>query len=202
MQKHTFGDILALTSLFFAPIILILNLLCAFIVDFESLLKLGAVLIIFLLILFTCAIIIISKDKRIKLIENKGKFHIISTVTYTFISLVINIIAWCLQSESSGKLWNLYTILTILGFSIAFSLLIIKSKGKGFRFKAIMYFLVTAIPYFLIMVVITDFFTGAKLFIPIGIYAFIYGSITVFFGVKANKNRIKELNEKPYEKQF
>ena len=107
-----------------------------------------------------------------------------------------------MQSEESGMLWNLYTIITILCFSFAISVIFTYFYKKGFAFKAISYLIVTAVPYFILLTKITNFFPGTKVFIPIGIYALIYGGVAIYFGIKAYKNKVHELNEKPYENLF
>ena len=202
MIKKFIGDILALSCLIFAPISIILNAISAIAVGPKVLLKVGTILILFLLIVFVVSIIILLKSDRIKKLENKKNIFIYSSLFYTGFSVIINIIAWLMQSEKSGNLWNIYTIITLLIFSIAISFVIRYLRTNSIVLSSIVYLIVTAVPYFVILIGITEFFKGAKVFIPIGIYLFIYGITVTAFAVKKYKKTEKELNEKPYEKQF
>ena len=202
MIKKFIGDILALSCLIFAPISIILNAISAIAVGPKVLLKVGTILILFLLIVFVVSIIILLKSDRIKKLENKKNVFIYSSLFYTGFSVIINIIAWLMQSEKSGNLWNIYTIITLLIFSIVISLVIRYLRTNSIVLSSIVYLIVTAVPYFVILVGITEFFKGAKVFIPIGIYLLIYGITVTAFAVKKYKKIEKELNEKPYEKQF
>jgi hypothetical protein len=142
------------------------------------------------------------KANRIKKLENKKNLLIYSTTVYTITSITVNTVAWLLQSVKSGDLWNIYTIITLTIFSIAISAVMLYSKKCGLTSKFVLYFLVTAIPYFVILVGITGFFSGATVLIPIGIYLLIYGVTVTVITVTKSKKTEKELNEKPYEKQF
>lgn len=202
MKKASFIDISVLTCIIFAPITLIWNSLCAMIIGVKSLLGFGPIALILVVAFLISSIIVIIKDKKIKLLKNKRKIFILSTVWYSGLSFLINGIAWAMQSEKSGMLWNLYTIITVLCFSVAISTVLVCFRKKSFAFKSVAYLLVTAVPYFLLLTKITNFFPGTKVFIPIGVYVLVYGGIIIFFGIKTYKNKEKELNEKPYENLF
>jgi hypothetical protein len=201
-MKNFFGDISALACLIFAPITLILNILNALVEGPKVLMKLGTIYVLLLLIIFMVSIIVLVKSNRIKRLENKRNLLIYSTTIYTVISITVNTIAWMLQSAKSGNLWNIYTIITLVIFSVTISAVMLYSKKCGLTSKFVLYFLVTAIPYFVILVGITGFFSGATVLIPIGIYLLIYGVTVTVITVNKSKKTEKELNEKPYEKQF
>ena len=202
MKKNSFSDIISLTCLIFAPITLIWNTLCAVIIGVKSLLGFGAIALVLAAIFLISSITVILKDKKIKFLKTKRNVFILSSIWYSGLSFLINGIAWAMQSEKSGMLWNLYTIITVLCFSFAISVIFTYFNKKGFAFKAISYLIVTAVPYFILLTKITNFFPGTKVFIPIGIYALIYGGVAIYFGIKAYKNKVHELNEKPYENLF
>jgi hypothetical protein len=168
----------------------------------KVLMKLGTIYVLLLLIIFMVSIIVLVKSNRIKRLENKRNLLIYSTTIYTVISITVNTIAWMLQSAKSGNLWNVYTIITLVIFSVTISAVMLYSKKCGLTSKFVLYFLVTSIPYFVILVGITGFFSGATVLIPIGIYLLIYGVTVTVITVNKSKKTEKELNEKPYEKQF
>jgi hypothetical protein len=201
-MKNFFSDIVALACLIFAPITLILNIINAVVEGPKILMKLGTIYVLLLLIIFVVSIIVLVKANRIKKLENKKNLLIYSTTVYTITSITVNTVAWLLQSVKSGDLWNIYTIITLTIFSIAISAVMLYSKKCGLTSKFVLYFLVTAIPYFVILVGITGFFSGATVLIPIGIYLLIYGVTVTAIAVTKSKKTEKELNEKPYEKQF
>lgn len=202
MKKNSFSDIISLTCLIFAPITLIWNTLCAVIIGVKSLLGFGAIALVLVAAFLISSITVILKDKKIKFLKTKRNVFILSSIWYSGLSFLINGIAWAMQSEKSGMLWNLYTIITVLCFSFAISVIFTYFNKKGFAFKALSYLIVTAVPYFILLTKITNFFPGTKVFIPIGIYALIYGGVAIYFGIKAYKNKVHELNEKPYENLF
>jgi hypothetical protein len=201
-MKNFFSDIVALACLIFAPITLILNIINAVVEGPKILMKLGTIYVLLLLIIFIVSIIVLVKTNRIKKLENKKNLLIYSTTVYTITSITVNTVAWLLQSVKSGDLWNIYTIITLTIFSIAISAVMLYSKKCGLTSRFVLYFLVTAIPYFVILVGITGFFSGATVLIPIGIYLLIYGVTVTVITVNKSKKTEKELNEKPYEKQF
>ena len=202
MKKNSFSDIIALTCVIFAPLTLIWNIMYGITINIKSLLSFGAIAIISVLIFLICSIIVIVKDNKIKFLKNKRNMYILSSIWYSGLSFFINGIAWAIQSEKSGMLWNLYTIITVLCFSIAISVIHVYFYKKGFAFKAVVYLLVTAIPYFVLLTGITDFFKGTKVFIPISAYTLVYGILAIYYGINAYKNKEKSLNEKPYENMF
>jgi len=202
MKKNSFIDIIALTCIIFAPLTFVWNVFSGIIIDFKSLLGFGPIALILVVVFLFSSIIVVIKNDSIKFLKNKRNIFILSSIWYSGLSFLINGIAWAMQSEKSGMLWNLYSIITVVCFSLAISVIHVYFYKKGFSFKAIAYLLVTSIPYFTLLVGITDFFPGTKVFILIGAYLLVYGSITIYYGINAYKNKEKELNEKPYENLF
>lgn len=202
MKKNSFCDIITLTCIIFAPLTFIWNIFSAIIIDFKSLLGFGIVALMLVVLFLISSIIVIIKDDRIEFLKNKRNLFILSSLWYSGLSFLINGIAWAMQSEKSGMLWNLYSIITVVCFSLAISVIHVYFYKKSFPFKAIAYLLVTSIPYFTLLVGITDFFPGTKVFILICAYLLVYGTIVIYYGIQAYKHKIKELNEKPYENLF
>ena len=169
-MKNLISDIISLTCMIFAPLIFLLNLIVAISIDTHTLLKFGSVALIFLLLFLINSIIIIMKTDRIKFLSKKKNLFNVSCIVYTVCSFIINLIAWAIKSENSGAIWNLYTILTLACFSVAISAIITFFKSNNIIAKASLYFISTVIPFILITVVISDIFTGAKIFIPCVIF--------------------------------
>lgn len=202
MAKKLVGDVFTFACIIFAPLYFILNLVCSLFEGHKTLLKFGIVIALEIIILIIITIAAILKNKRFKIVKNKNNIFTFSCIIFSIVATVINLIAWVIKSEKSGQLWNIYTIITLLCFSIAISVLLLYFKNKSFLFKCIAYFIVTAVPYFIITVTISGFFTGTKIFIPIGAYVLVYGIIVTIFGIKKIKRTEKTLNEKPYESMF
>lgn len=202
MTKKILSDIISLSCLIFAPLTATLNIIFGLIEGPKILLKLEIIFILFLLTVFTVSVVIILRNKNIKFLNNKKTFPTISSIIYTLLSFIINTVACILKAERSGSLWNLYTIITLILFSVIFTIVYLYLRSHNFVFKAIVYLLITAIPYFVILSVISGFFKGTDIFIPAGIYILIYAITVVIFAVKSGKRAQKELDEKPYENQF
>ena len=202
MTKKLIGDVFTFSCIIFAPLYFLLNLVCSLIVGPKMLLKFGIVIALEIIILFTITIIAILKNKRFKIVKNKNNIFTFSCIIFSIVATVINLIAWLIKSEKSGQLWNIYSIITLLCFSIAISVVLLYFKNRSFLFKCITYLFVTAVPYFIITVTISGFFTGTKILIPVGVYVLVYGIIVTIFGIKKIKRTEKTLNEKPYESMF
>ncbi|MBQ9744892.1 MAG: hypothetical protein IJW19_07200 [Clostridia bacterium] len=202
MRRKLLGDIITLTCIIFAPLTFLLSLLCSIISGPQMLPHFGVVAVFLVILFLISSIFVVMKNNRIKIVSNKKNPYTISSILFSVLSFVINMIAWFINSEESGKLWNIYTIITIISFSVVFSFAVLYIKKFKLFVKAIIYLAITAVPYFIILVLISGFFTGTRIFIPLSIYAVIYIGVLIFFGVKELKRREKELNEKPYESQF
>ena len=201
-MKNFFSDIAALSCIIFAPITLILNIMNALVEGPKVLMKLGTVYLLLLIIGFIVSIIVLVKANRIKKLENKQNLLIYSTTIYTISTVFVNTVAWLFQSVKSGNLWNIYTIITLALFSLAISAVMLYAKKCSLTAKFLLYLLVTSIPYFVILIGITSFFSGGQILIPIGIYLVVYGTTVTIIAVNSSKKTEKELNEKPYERQF
>jgi len=198
-MKNLTGDIIALTCVIFAPFIFLLNFLVAISINTHTLLKLGSVALIFLIIFLVNSIVVIMKTDRIKFLTKKKTLLTVSCIVYTLCSFIVNLIAWSLKSEDSGALWNLYTIITLACFSVVISAIFVYFKSNNIVAKATLYFLATIIPFILITAVISDIFTGAKIFVPLSIYFVIYVAYVTTVLIINGKKLRKESDEKPYE---
>ena len=204
MKSKLFLNIYLLTSIIFAPITFLVNLLIGIIVKESSFLKLGGIFLILLISFVISAFVVIIKDQPPKLIS-KCKIFSYSAGFYTAISLVINIfvqiIAKSINSEPN-RIWNVFSVVLTFVFSITISLLIIYFRPKSIFLLISIYFLVIGVFYYLLTITFGGLSLGNQIIITLSIYVAIYAiTVLTIALIKAKKAR-KKRDSQPYQKQF
>ncbi|MBQ8545885.1 MAG: hypothetical protein IJ437_02965 [Clostridia bacterium] len=152
-----------------------------------------------LLISFIPALIILLVRYKLKkpLINTKMKIVYSISVVYSSIFIIFNI-----STVFFKDVWNLYTILIILLLSIIISIIRYYVPISNYLIKTIIYFIVLAIPYFIITLAFAGLGKGNAIIIVFSVYAvaYIISSVTIFLIIRARAKA--ENNNKSYKKQF
>lgn len=192
------------TSALFAPIAFIANLLVGIFIGESYFIKLGGILLIFAICFIISAFIVVIKDAPLKLIS-KSRLFAYSVGFYTAISLVINIfvqvIATTIASQPN-KLWNVFSVVITLAFSIVISALIIYFKPKSTVAFLITYFFVIGIFYYLLTITFGGLGNGNRIIITLAIYIVTYTLIALAYLLVKAKKHAKQRDSKTYQKQF
>ena len=167
-----------------------------------ALLKLGASAVIFLLSFVFSAFFVIFKE-NIKLFSSKIVFICTISTFFTAISLVLKILVTIINTSNKFH-WELsvFSILTIFAFSVAVSMCIHFLKTKSIALKAFIYFLIIGISYYLITVTIGGLNTGNNLILILGIYLGAYAVVLITILLIINAKKAKDLEKRPYKRQF
>ena len=165
----------------------------------SRMLEIWANILILLVCFFCCTIIECRKNKK----EAKPKFIVcfasISSVIYTFSTMVTNTVQYIIKQEN---FWNGYTLLILLLFSIIASFLILKIKIKSYLIASILNFFIIGIFYYIIFVVKAGFLKGNLLLISTSIYFIVYMASAVIYYLITKNNRKKQNSKKDYKSLF
>lgn len=203
MSNKLLSNLFFFTSILFAPITFICNLLIGIIVGESSFLKIGGMLLILIISFIISAFIVILKDEPPKFIQVKLLSY--GTGFYTVISLILNIFVQIIAStidSHPNKLWNVFSAIITLVFSIVISALIIYFKPKSIAVILTVYFFVIGIFYYLLTITFGGLGNGNRIIITLSIYIASFALISaICLLIKAKKAK-KQRDSKPYQKQF
>ena len=196
-QKGFYSSILYLTSTFFTPISLLLNILCAVIVAPEKLAPLYSIYLILISCLLVSCVILIIKDEPPKLLNNNTYCRFV--LLFTLISVFLNTFVYMFKANF---VWNIYSILLSLIFSLILSFCIGFVRFKNIALYFVFYFVIIGIFYYTLSIAIAGFGAGNKLVIVIFSYIGIYIVAMIAILIIRSKIQTKKLNAKPYQKKF
>ena len=203
MNNKLLSNLFFFTSILFAPITFICNLLIGIIVGESSFLKIGGMLLILIISFIISAFIVILKDEPPKFIQVKLLSY--GTGFYTVISLILNIFVQIIAStidSHPNKLWNVFSVIITLVFSIVISALIIYFKPKSIAVILTVYFFVIGIFYYLLTITFGGLGNGNRIIITLSIYIALFALISATCLLVKAKKAKKQRDSKPYQKQF
>ena len=152
-----------------------------------------------LLISFVPALVFVIIKSKLKkpLINTKAKIIYYISFFYTSIFIIFNI-----STIFFKDVWNLYTILIIFVLSIVISIIRLYLPIKNYLIRAIIYFVVFAIPYFIITLSVEGLGKGNAIIIVFSVYALIYiaSSISIYLIIKTREKSSN--SKKAYTKMF
>ena len=204
MKNSLFIKIYLFTSLIFAPITFLSNLLIGILVDQTSFLTLGGMFIILIFSFIISAFVVILKENPPKIID-KCKVLSYSVGFYTAISVILNVFVQILMvsiNSAPNKLWNVFSAVLTLAFSIAISLLMLYFKPKSISLLLTAYFFVVGIFYYLLTITFGGLGTDNKIIIVLSIYVVAFALVSTIILLIKFKKAKKERDSKPYQKQF
>lgn len=204
MNRKLLLNLFFFTSILFAPITFICNLLIGIIVGESFFLKIGGMFLILIVSFIISAFVVILKDEPPKFIQNI-KLLPYSAGFYTVISLILNIFVQIIANtidSHPNKLWNIFSVIITLAFSVIISALILYFKPKSISVLLTVYFFVIGIFYYLLTITFGGLGNGNRIIITLSIYIAAFALISaICLLIKAKKAK-KQRDSKPYQKQF
>lgn len=201
-NKNLILKMLFFTCILFAPLTFVLDILIGFIVSNTSLLSLGATFVILIIDFAISAFIIILRENPPKILQGPKLFYY-SCGFYTLLTVLLKVIVTILNL-SQKIVWNttVFSIILIFAFSLSISSCILYLKPKSNILKIAIYFLVIGVCYYLLTITIGALDVGNNLILILSSYVAIFAIVTIIITlIKAHKKK-KELDSKPYQKQF
>ena len=200
--KRLFLNMLMLSCAIFAPLTLLIDLFIGFFISKTGLLSIGATLALLIISFAISAFVVILKDGLVNPLT-KAKMMWYSFAFYTCISVILKILVSLINiSKKSHWSINVFSILIIAIFSVAVSALICYLKLQSFSFKAIIYFFLIGIAYYLITVTIGGLNTGNNLILILGVYIAAFVVCTILTLIIKRAKETKERESQKYKKQF
>ena len=196
-KKDLFFSLGQITCILFTIFSLLFNVFYSIIL-WPLLPNIGVNLLTLLISFILASIILIFSQMLKKPIKiTKFSFILLAPILFTAIFVVFNISTVFLKN-----VWNLYSILIILVLSFVISLIKFYVPIKSFLLKSIIYYILFAIPYFIITLAFGDYGKENQFLIVFAVYTVVYilSNIIVFL---IKKHKQKSDNEsKEYIKQF
>ena len=157
-------------------------------------LEVWANLLIYTLIFIVSAIVVLSKKLVLKSFILKA-----STVIYTVLSVILNIVFAIISSIS---MWHWTTVVLLVVYSIAVSLLLAYLKLNSYLLRTLIYYVISIASFYLLTNVIGGYTAGNTTIMLFGIFTLTYivGSV-IYFYIKRSFFAI-ENEEQEYKKQF
>ena len=191
------------TSILFAPITFVCNLLIGIIVSESSFLKIGGMFLILMISFIISAFVIVLRNEPPKFIQIKILSY--SAGIYTLISMILNIFVQIIANtiySHPNKLWNVFSVIITLAFSIIISTLIIYFKPKSISVLLITYFFVIGIFYYLLTITFGGLGNGNRIIITLSIYIASFALISLIYLLIKAKKAKNQRDSMPYQKQF
>ena len=196
-NKNLILKMLFFTCILFAPLTFVLDILIGFIVSNTSLLSLGATFVILIIDFAISAFIIILRENPPKILQGPKLFYY-SCGFYTLLTVLLKVIVTIVNLSQT----TVFSIILIFAFSLSISSCILYLKPKSNILKITIYFLVIGVCYYLLTITIGALDVGNNLILILSSYVAIFAIVTIIITlIKAHKKK-KELDSKPYQKQF
>ena len=196
MKYEIIFSILSFASLIFLPISLFFNSFNAFFTS-ADLMSIGFNLVCLGISFLLSAVITIIKYKLKKPLCKKLLPIYVISCFYSLIFIIVNVSTLLFKD-----IWNIYTIYILLALSIVVSLILLYLPLKNYLVRSLIYYIVIAIPYFIITLVFGNYGDDNSEIIVFFVYTIAYtvARIIAFIILKSNNNI--ENNKKEYSKMF
>ena len=192
-SSTVFLNILKFSCILYSPLAIIINIICA-IATKGNLLNIKAIAFIYA-ICFIVSLIVELKSK--KKIEFKPLLY--ASCFYAVIALVIQAFVHII---SDGNLWDIKSILLILGYSVVVSVLINYVKLKNYVLSSLMYYAISVISFMILTIFIADYDKSNNAMLFFGGFTFIFIIIAIIYYFVKKSFKKYENEEKPYVRQF
>ena len=189
--NNKFLHILILACFFYLPLTIIVNFFCS--LD-GKLLKFWANLILFAIALIFAIFIGLKTNFYIKFDIIRNTCYI-----YTLISFVVNLFVYVIND---GRLWAFSSILIILSYSIAISILFKFLKIKAYLIRTLIYYCISLASFMILTVGIAKYTTGNNTMLLFGIFSIIYAVLSIAYYYVKRTFASYENEEKNYKRQF
>ncbi len=196
-KTNFFLPFVSLTSIFFTIFSLFLNCFYAIFIP-TDLPSIGFNLVFLgISILISLIICIINLKFKKNLYYRKLNLIYIFSFINTTVFLLVN-----LSTIFFKDIWNIFTILMIVALSLIVAIITIYLPIKNYLLKSIIYYVVIAIPYFIITVSFGNYGEGNKLIIVFFVYTIVYTIARIITFIMLKSIKTIENNKKEYSKMF
>ena len=186
--------VLALACIIFTPFSFIINFICGVSITASTLLQLWAGILIFSLCFIFALIMMLVKKVNYK----KSAINYCSYL-YTSIYFIINIFVMAVEGTS---LWNLYSLLLLVPYSVIMAILMQKLKLNSYLLRALIYYTLSVTSFLILTSAIGNYNQGYTTIILFASFtlAFVLCAFVYFF-IKRSMAQA-ENDDKVYKPMF